>query len=118
VVVSGVCHTVRRFLALQSSPERKEKFDMNPRTPKPLAHNSFNEPFNHGYSKEYRKGYDMIDWSGTNQKVPRELRCALCKSPLIQLSTGEIVCTNHECFNFGEEEEEDESTDSSMPELA
>lgn len=91
---------------------------MNPRTPKPLAHNPLNEPFNKAYSKEYRMGYDKIDWSGTNQQVPRELKCALCKNSLLQLSTGEFVCTNHECFNFGEEVEEDESDDSTMPELA
>lgn len=94
---------------------------MNPRAPKPLAHNSFNEPFNKAYNKKYRNGmelpsgertgYDVIDWSGTNQQVPRELRCALCKSEIARLSTGEFVCTNHECFNYGEEEEEEEDNE-------
>ena len=87
--------------------------------PKLLAHNSFNEPFNKAHSKEYRKGYDMIiDWSGTNQKVPRDLKCVLCQSEIVQLSTGELVCSNAECFNHGEEEVEYESDDPAMSELA
>lgn len=97
------------------------------RRPRPLAHNSFKEPFNQGYSKEYRHGidlpsggrtgYDSVNWgpdfSGTNGRYPRDTtqyvtECAVCGRKLVFLETHQgWYCSNPECINYREEEDEE-----------
>ena len=85
------------------------------RQPKSLAHNSFNEPFHHAHSREYVERFDNIRWPdmsdmATNLECPLD-PCVLCGGEMIRLETGEVVCANKDCFNHGEEEDEDEWDD-------